>query len=408
MKRVDLLVVGGGAAGIFAAITAKAAFPKASVLVVEKTGSLLSKVRVSGGGRCNVTHNCFDPPLLSKNYPRGEKELYGAFHHFQPKDMIAWLEARGVVLKAEEDGRIFPKSDSSQTIIDCLLGEAEKLGVAIERFVKIESAQKVGNHFELTLKEGEGISADALILSTGSSAEGHKIAAQFGHTIVPAVPSLFTFNIPHSPLSELSGTSVDPVEVEVLGFKRVQKGPLLITHFGFSGPAILKLSAFAARFLHDTGYKAEVKINWLPDLSLDEIQQVLFKLKESSPASSLQTSSPFAFSKRLWGHFCARFELAGAMRDLSKTGLRHLALALNRDCYRIDGKTTNKEEFVTCGGVCRKEINFKTMESKKVPGLYFAGEVVNIDGITGGFNFQNAWTTAFFAGRNGLLHSFSW
>lgn len=368
----DLIVVGGGPAGIFAAIAAKRANPIASVLLIEKTAVLLAKVRISGGGRCNVTHACFEPLQLIKNYPRGEKELLGPFHRFQPRDTIEWFEARGVQLKIEKDGRMFPVTDRSETIIHCLLSEAKKLEVEIRTNTRIE---KIESRFLLKLQNGEALHSKRLLLATGSNHEGFAWAQAFGHTIQKPVPSLFTFNVPTSPLKEESGISVDPVKLQFAGSSLSQIGPLLITHFGFSGPAVLKLSAWAARFLFEKEYQAHLIINWLPSYSQKEIVQQL-KIMQN----------PFKFAKNLWK------ELASEKSPIA------LAQKLQADIYAVDGKTTHKEEFVTCGGITLKEVDFKTMQSKLCPGLFFAGEILDIDGVTGGFNFQNAWTTGFIAG----------
>ncbi len=364
----DLIVIGGGAAGFFAALSAKKANPFAKILILEKTAQLLSKVRVSGGGRCNVTHNCFDPKEFIKNYPRGSKELLGPFTRFSPKDTIEWFESRGVKLKAEEDGRIFPITDSSQTIIDCLINEAQKLGVEIQTQTRIETINKEHDHFLLQGEKGE-MRASKLVLATGSSPQGHAWAKGLGHTIEPLIPSLFTFHSPTSPLLELSGVSVEDAEVRLEGRTVRQRGPLLITHFGFSGPAIIKLSAWEAPYLFENNYKAKLIINWLPHLTPVQVARGL-----------REKSNRFNLPKSLWN------------------SLSHKTL--QADIYEIDGKTMFKKEFVTCGGVRRSEVNFKTMESKVCPGLYFTGEILDIDGVTGGFNFQNAWTTAYIAGNS--------
>jgi len=388
----DVIVIGGGAAGIFAALAAKQSHPGLSVLVLEKTAVLLSKVKVSGGGRCNVTHSCFDPQQLVKNYPRGEKELLGPFHRFQPRDTIEWFESRGVRLKTESDGRMFPVTDSSSTIIECLLSEARKLGIEIRSRQRVEKIEK---GFTLHLKENPSLACKRLLLATGSSPEGFSFAESLGHTIVPPVPSLFTFNVPTSPLKDLSGISVDLAAVEVGSF--TQTGPLLITHFGFSGPAILKLSAWGARFLHEKNYRTPFSINWIPQLSQEEILKKFLDLKEESPQKTLLALNPFYFPKNLWKELLASDK---TVANLSKKELQELSKKLHADTYQMEGKTTHKEEFVTCGGVALKEVDFKTLQSKICPGLYFAGEVLNIDGVTGGFNFQNAWTTGYIAGAS--------
>lgn len=400
----DLIVIGGGAAGVFAAIAAKTAHPAADVMLLEKSAVLLAKVRVSGGGRCNVTHACFDPAALVKNYPRGSDELLGPFHRFQPRDTIEWFESRGVQLKTESDGRMFPVSDDSETIINCLVSEARKLGVEILQRKRIQTITKKDGIFEMCLQDGDTILSRQLLLATGSSPEGFAWAEGLGHTIQKPVPSLFTFNVPTSPLKELSGISWDPVQLHIGGTALKQTGTLLITHFGFSGPAALKLSAWGARYFYEKNYQVDLVINWLPHLSQEGVFQKLSQLKSQSPQKTLQTENIFGFPKNLWKTF---LDLLGErfkkrINDLTLQDLRELAEKLHQDSYRVEGKTTNKEEFVTCGGVTLKEINFKTMQSKICPGLFFAGEILDIDGVTGGFNFQNAWTTSFIAGNSCL------
>lgn len=354
---LDLLVLGAGAAGIFGAIAAKSAHPKIQVIVLEKTAVLLAKVRISGGGRCNVTHACFDPKALVQNYPRGQKELLGPFHRFQPKDTIEWFESRGVRLKTEKDGRIFPITDSSETIIACLLSEAKRLGVEIRLRQKVERVERIEGGFQV----GED-TCRHLLLATGSGKDGYTFAKHLGHTIQEPVPSLFTFNVPTSPLLGLSGIAVPDVQLTIGPF--TQRGPLLLTHFGFSGPAALKLSAFAARYLYENKYLVPLEIDWLPDIDEAEI------------ATATKPLLPKNLWRALGGH------------------------SLHKDIYQVEGKTTHKEEFVTCGGITLKEIDFRTMQSKLCPGLFFAGEILDIDGVTGGFNFQNAWTTGFIAGTS--------
>ncbi len=390
----DLIVIGGGAAGVFAALSAKAAGMGAKVALLEKSAVLLAKVRVSGGGRCNVTHQCFDIAKFIQNYPRGGPELRGPLHRFQPQDTIQWFESRGALLKVEPDGRLFPITDSSETIINTLLNEAKALNLEIFMRQKIEKIEKTDQGFQV----GAYV-AQKIVLATGSAAEGHAWAAHFGHTIQKPVPSLFTFNIPTSPLKELSGIAHPLVELSIVGTSFTQKGPLLITHFGFSGPAALKLSAWGARVLHERQYKVELSVNWLPDETIPQTFQNLLQLKKSFPQKTLLAENPFNFPKNLWK---ALLQDDRRLNDISQKDLAALAQKLHADIYQVDGKTTHKEEFVTCGGVTLKEVEFKTMESKICPGLYFAGEILDIDGVTGGFNFQAAWTTGFIAGRSAV------
>lgn len=376
MKKKRAVIIGGGAAGIFAAICCKEKHPEHDVVVLEKTNQLLSKVRISGGGRCNVTHASFDPQELVKNYPRGSKELLGPFHRFGPTDTIAWFKAHGVTLKTEEDGRMFPITDSSETIIRALVEAAASFGVEICKMVRIE---EISDHFAI-----DKLHADALLLATGSAPWGHKMAAQFGHTITPAVPSLFTFNVPTSPLLDLAGITLPDVTLMLKETGQKQRGSLLLTHWGFSGPAVLKLSAFAARDLHQRNYQATLEINWLNHQSVDETFEALL---------TKQVPLPTKLKERL----------LPPLQGLPHKTLRSLAEKLFKDSYKIAGTTTNKQEFVTAGGVNLAEIDFKTMQSRRTPGLFFAGEILNIDGITGGFNFQNAWTTGYIAGSSMLF-----
>ena len=372
-----IIVIGGGAAGFFAAITAKATHTNASVILYEKTNTLLSKVRVSGGGRCNVTHACFSPKELITKYPRGAKELLGPFHTFMTSDTIDWFEKRGVHLKTESDGRMFPDTDSSQTIIDCLIKEAQTLGVEIRLHTRVDI---------------ESLHADRIILATGSNKKGYEMATHFGHTIQKPVPSLFTLNIKDFPLTSIAGVSVNSAKARLGSTKITQEGPLLITHWGFSGPCALKLSAFGARILAEQNYEMSVTIDWLPDHSEEAI---IKQLKKENPSKMLANSRVLPLPKRLWQQL---IPVDKPIRTLRQQELSTLAKKLKCDTYEIKGKTTNKEEFVTCGGITLSEVNFKTMESKIHPGLFFCGEILDIDGITGGFNFQNAWTTGYIAG----------
>lgn len=395
--KSDVVVIGGGAAGIFAALSAKAANPSHSVILLEKSAVFLSKVRISGGGRCNVTHACFDPAKLVLNYPRGGKELLGPFHTFQPKDTIEWFEKRGVKLKTEADGRMFPTTDNSQTIIDALLNEAQKLGVDLQTRQHIISIFNAEGIFHIQFRDGTTLLAKKLILATGSSPEGYRLAESLGHTIQPPVPSLFTFNVPISRLNALSGVAVQNATVSLPAISMKQSGPLLITHFGFSGPATLKLSAWAARELHGLEYKTTIQINWIPQLSLEELKNKLKMAKQETPSKTVGQLTLFDLPKNLWKTLTIPLT-DKTLAHLSNSDIDKICQTLHADTYQMEGKTTHKEEFVTCGGVTLKEVDFKTMQSKILPGLFFAGEILNIDGVTGGFNFQNAWTTGYIAG----------
>lgn len=397
----NFVVIGGGAAGFFAALAAKEAAPNASVVLIEKTSHLLNKVRISGGGRCNVTHSCFDPIQLVKHYPRGNKALIGPFTRFQPRDTISWFESRGVMIKTEADGRMFPVTDDSQTIIDCLLSQAKKSKVEIRIKQHLEKVEKKENRFHLTLEDESALECDSLLLATGNSPQGHAFAKSFGHTIQEPVPSLFTFNIPASPLKGLEGIAVEEATIQIIDSDLSQTGPLLITHWGFSGPAALKLSAWGARLLHEKKYNVKISINWVPHLTKAKVMEVLRQERQNNPSQVIGTSNPFALPKNLWKRLLELIDLDSQKRlnEISNDLLTKLTQKLCCDIYQVNGKTTYKEEFVTCGGVTLNEVDFKTMESRLCKGLYFAGEVLDIDGITGGFNFQNAWTTGWLAGN---------
>ena len=396
------VVIGGGAAGFFGAIACAQQFPHHRVLLLEKTCQLLAKVRISGGGRCNVTHACFDSALLVKQYPRGGQELRGPFSRFQPQDTIHWFEMRGVSLKTEDDGRMFPVTDSSETIINCLLQEAKNVGVEIclEHGIQQINRSNSGG-FLIELTKGRQLECDRILLATGSAPKIYPLLQQLGHTIVPLVPSLFTFNIPQSPFLDLAGVAVSPVSVRLpqIGFE--QMGPMLLTHWGISGPAVLKLSAWAARELHSIDYQTQVVLNWLPLLSEEELRFLLQAKKRDQAARQMGTEAFFALPKQLWKRLLTLCEISENLRwaALSHKQLQRLIGQLRTTTLDIQGKTTYKQEFVTCGGVALEEVNFKTMESRRCPHLYFAGEILNIDGITGGFNFQNAWTTGWIAGQ---------
>ena len=398
---VDLIVVGGGAAGFFAAITCAENSGK-SVLILEKTAQLLQKVKISGGGRCNVTHDCFEPRELSRNYPRGEKSLIGPFHRFGAADTVDWFASRGVTLKTEADGRMFPVTDSSQTIVDTLVGAADAAGVGIHTSEGVTSIVKNEDTFELETDTGNSYTAANVLIATGGTrlAAGAKLAASLGHELQPPTPSLFTFKIKDPRLDGLLGLSVSPAEVSIQQSKLRSRGPVLITHWGMSGPGILKISAWGARELAALDYRFDISVNWLPDA---DPAAVVAEKRISEGKRQLSTRSPFApIPKRLWLRLLAAAEVPDALTwsQLSKTQATQLLSQLTAATFTVNGKSMNKDEFVTCGGVDLDEINFRTMESKLVPGLYFAGEVVDVDGVTGGFNFQNAWTNGFHAGSD--------
>lgn len=403
----SVVVIGGGAAGFFGAITCAKAHPHTQVTLLEAGRQPLTKVLISGGGRCNVTHACFDPAGLVQNYPRGGKALIGAFSRFQAKDTVAWFTEQGVHLKTEPDGRMFPVTDSSVTIVDCLTKAAQSFGVELRTSTPVISVSQqpflTKRGFEITLKSGEILQCDRLLIATGSSPFGFKWAKELGHDIQPPVPSLFTFNVADSRLEDLAGVSLESVRLRLqLGGKTQmeQTGPLLITHWGLSGPVVLKLSAWGARNLHECHYQAPLLINWLPQYSPEVLRQKLLEVKSDWSKKAIATTCPFPLPRRLWQQLLKGVGI-GEQRwaQLSNKGLNHLVQELTQSQYQIQGKGVFKEEFVTCGGVSLKDVNFKTMESRCCPGLYFAGEILDIDGITGGFNFQSAWTTAWIAGQ---------
>ncbi|MUG99108.1 aminoacetone oxidase family FAD-binding enzyme [Scytonema sp. UIC 10036] len=404
MKPLVVVVVGGGAAGFFGAIAAAQANPKAQVTLLEASRHPLNKVLISGGGRCNVTHACFEPSGLVQNYPRGGKALLGAFTRFQAQDTVAWFANQGVPLKTEADGRMFPITDSSETIANCLMKTAKAAGVELRTSEAVVSVNATGGRFKIALKSGEILECDRLLLATGSSPIGYRLAKDLGHTVEPPVPSLFTFNIRDENFRELAGVSVETVRLSltVQDLPPIeQQGPILITHWGVSGPAVLKLSAWGARLLHSNNYKATLHINWLPHLKAEEVRQQILAVKNEWGKRAMSLHRGVDLPHRLWRYIISRIGIAPEMRwaELPTKTLNLLVQELTKGQFLIDGKGVFKEEFVTCGGVNLKEINFKTMESKLVPGLYFAGEILDIDGITGGFNFQSAWTTGYLAGQ---------
>jgi len=403
MGQRHVVIAGGGAAGFFAAIACAEADPGCSVTLYEATAHPLAKVKVSGGGRCNVTHACFEPRELVQRYPRGGRELLGAFHRWQPRDTVGWFQSRGVPLKTEADGRMFPTTDSSQTIVDCLEHAAAKSGVRVVLRTGLKAAVKTAGGFQLTLTTGEVVACDRLLLATGGnkSNAGLEIAAQLGHTIEPPVPSLFTFHIDDPRLKELSGVSVPEAATAVRGTPLKERGPLLITHWGLSGPAVLKLSAWGARLLHDCGYRFTLTVNWAPAFNPETLRAELERAKAANPKKQLGTWCPVGLPLRLWEKLlpAAGLKPETTWTTLSGAALRALAAQVGEGEFTVTGKSMFKEEFVTCGGVRLAEIDFKTMQSRLVPGLHFAGEVIDVDGITGGFNFQAAWTGGWLAGQ---------
>lgn len=404
---MKVVVIGGGAAGFFGAITCAQANPQAQVLLLEKTNKLLSKVRVSGGGRCNVTHHCFVPSLLAQHYPRGAKKLKEAFKTFGATETIDWFNQRGVQLKTEADGRMFPSTNSSETIVNCLLNEARRSGVQIKTGTGVEKIKPVpendgSSKFLLYLSNNTTVEADKVLISTGGNPKsaGYDWLRALGHTIQEPVPSLFTFNVPGSALQELQGVSVPKARVRVAGQKLEYEGPLLITHWGYSGPAVLKLSAWGARLFHEQNYNFTALINWIPDFTEEALREQLQSYRQAHPKKVVSTNPLFNLPQRLWKSLTLLADIPEETRwaELPAKNTNKLIEALIRAPFEVKGKTTFKEEFVTCGGVDLSEVDIRNMESRKQPGVYFAGEVLNIDGITGGFNFQAAWTTGFLAG----------
>jgi predicted Rossmann fold flavoprotein len=404
MRTRCVVVAGGGAAGFFAAITCAQARREIDVTVLEKGPEFLSKVRISGGGRCNVTHACFDAREMTARYPRGGQALIGPFNRFHASQTVEWFESRGVKLKIESDGRMFPVTDSSQTIIDCLQGEARASGVKLFTRRGVDQVKKgIEGRFELALSDGGTMACDALLLATGGCrvpALG-QLPASLGHTLISPVPSLFSFHIEAPWLRELSGISVEQVEASVPGTRLRERGPLLVTHRGLSGPVILRLSAWGARELHGLNYKFPLRVNWLPSLDMEAIVAEFQSRQNTQPARLVVNSPPHFLPARLWHKLVLAAGVNPETRwaALSRSARHRLIQQLTGTELLVSGKNLNKEEFVTCGGVRLSEVNFKTMESRICPGLYFAGELLDIDGITGGFNFQAAWTTGWIAGQ---------
>jgi predicted Rossmann fold flavoprotein len=396
----DLVIVGGGAAGFFGAIAAAEMNSDLSILILEKTTKLLSKVRVSGGGRCNVTHNCFEATPLSKHYPRGSKELRSLFRKFQARDIVDWFESKGVKLKIEEDGRIFPVSNNSQTIIDCFLKEAEQHQIQIELQSEVKKIGLDKDGFMLDLNHKE-ISARKILIATGGYNNLQSYDWLKPMTIVNPIPSLFTFNDSDKKFKDLMGVAVQQAEVKIAGTKLSEIGPVLITHWGLSGPAVIKLSAWAAEYLYEKNYSFTALINWTGTVTEEGIRKDLQDTNINHGRQKIINNPLYKIPSRLWARLCelAEIDANRTWAELPRKNLNRLVEFIIRCPFEIKGKTTFKEEFVTCGGVDLKSINLETMESKLVKGIYFAGEVLNIDGETGGFNFQSAWTTAYVAAQ---------
>ncbi|WP_378178987.1 NAD(P)/FAD-dependent oxidoreductase [Aquimarina sp. SS2-1] len=395
----DLLIIGGGAAGFFTAINVAENDPNLKIAILERGKEVLSKVKVSGGGRCNVTHAEFIPDALTKNYPRGEKELKGPFHTFMTGDTMEWFDSRGVALKIEDDGRIFPVSDSSQSIIDCFLSETKRLGIEVLTNHSVKDFYQEKEAWKVVTSQGN-FETVKLMIATGSNPKIWTKLNSLEHQTIDAVPSLFTFNIKDNRIKGLPGIATN-ASVQVKNSKLLSDGPLLITHWGMSGPAILKLSAWGAIELNSYQYNFEIIVNWIQDYSHEEALNILKVLKNKNPKQQVSKYTQFELPKRLWQSLVAASGMESTTRwaDTNKSQLNKLSEELTKGVFQVNGKSTFKEEFVTAGGIDLKEVNFKTFESKRHKNLYFAGEVLNIDAITGGFNFQNAWTGAYIAAQ---------
>ena len=401
--QFDLVVIGGGAAGFFGAIQAAEMKPDLKILILEKSTKLLSKVRISGGGRCNVTHQCFEPIALAHHYPRGEKPLKNLFTIFQAKQTVEWFASKGVKLKTEDDGRMFPVTDNSETIIDCFLEQAKRLKIRIETSKGVTAIDTKEDQFKITCHTGDVIIADKILMATGGNPtrQGYDWMSSLHHTIIDPIPSLFTFNDSEKKFNDLMGIAVPTAEVRIAGSKFSQEGPVLITHWGLSGPAVIKLSAWAATYLHEKKYQFTALVSWVGAVKEEAFREQLAEHKSKRGKQKVISNPLFALPQRLWTRICelSEVDVEKIWAELPQKNINKLVEFLIRCPFQIKGKTTFKEEFVTCGGIDIKEIDLETMESKKVKNLFFAGEVLNIDGETGGFNFQAAWTTAFVAAR---------
>ncbi|HET9486804.1 MAG TPA: NAD(P)/FAD-dependent oxidoreductase [Chryseosolibacter sp.] len=400
----DLLVIGGGAAGFYGAIQASELHPGLRVIIVEKSNKLLSKVRVSGGGRCNVTHHCFDPAEFSQHYPRGGKALRAVFRNYGATETVAWFASKGVQLKAEQDGRMFPQSDSSQTIIDCFLQQARNLNIRIEMGESVEEIIPGADGLQIACTSGKKYSASRVLIATGGSPkpDAYRFIEKLGHTIRPPRPSLFTFNDAGKLFTDLMGITVANAEIRIASTKFKMQGPLLITHWGLSGPAVIRLSAWAAEHLHDVHYNFTALVSWIGPAEEEKIREFLRAQKTSRMKQKIYANPLFELPQRLWVRLCELSQIPEekVWGEAAHKHLNKLLENLIKCPFHIKGKTTFKEEFVTCGGVDLSEVNLENLESKKVNGVFFAGEVLDIDGETGGFNFQSAWSTAYLAARS--------
>ena len=407
MQDMRIAVIGGGAAGFFAAIQAKTIYHSAHVVLYEKSKKVLSKVRISGGGRCNVTNDCDDIGQLIQAYPRGGRSLKKVLHRFNTTDTRTWFEMRGVPLYAQDDGRVFPVSDDSSSIIDCLLKEVRRLGVIVELNRSVTALIKESGSLGLVFRGDSAVSTivDRVVVATGGSPRraGLDWLEALGHQVVDPVPSLFSFNMPGASIRALKGIAVEHVQVSIQGTKLRGTGPLLITHWGMSGPAVLKVSAFGARNLYEMAYRFNARINWLGETNHEEAWSQLVDLKNKGGKKRLSNVTPEGIPSRLWDYLLQRWNIQGdkTWMEIGKKEMNRIVDGLTNDTYLVEGTTTFKEEFVTAGGVSLKSVNMNTMESKVCPGLFFAGEVLDIDGITGGYNFQAAWATGYVAGRLG-------
>ncbi|MDX2245961.1 MAG: NAD(P)/FAD-dependent oxidoreductase [Bacteroidia bacterium] len=400
---MQVAVIGGGAAGFFSAIAVKENFPAAEVIIFEKSQKLLAKVKISGGGRCNVTNGCTDVSELCKAYPRGGNKLKKAFHVFNTRHTMEWFESRGVPLVIQEDNCVFPVSQDSQSIIDCFLNEAKRLNIKIKSGTGVTRIQPEGGQLLLAFGDAPSEIFDKVIVATGGSPkrQGLEWLENMGHRIENPVPSLFTFNMPEESVTRLMGIVVEQTQVSIQGTKLKSDGPLLITHWGMSGPAVLKLSAFGAKILAERDYTFKIQVNWVNEKNNDYVRDVLINIMQEHPKKNLANFRAYALPERLWSYLLEKSSLSYEQKwgELGQRSLNKLVEILTNDIYSVKGKTTFKEEFVTCGGVSLSDVDLNTMQSKVCKNLYFAGEVLDIDAITGGYNFQAAWTTGFIAGK---------